>query len=329
MPTVCGRTARLGLHHGFGCIVTVAIEAAARLAAEEAGVHQFLLQHRRRKALVAEIGRVHRLRDREIHVVADQVHQLEGTHAESPAVAHHGVQRRRIGGAFLQQAQRLGIVWAGDAVDDEARGRRRVHGVLAPGLRGGVDGVGNVLVSRQAADHFDQRHQRHGIKEVHADQAFGMAQWRRDRGDGNRGSVGREDAARVDDGFKVGEQGALDVEVFDDGFHHQRRIFYLVQRVHGAQAFACEIRLGGAHAALLDQPGVDLADVRDGLACGFRTRVEQAYLVAAGRCHLRDAGTHGAAADDGNDAALCQCRHPYSPLNCAGRLAMKAATPSR
>src|SRR5206468_13015535 len=114
--------------------------AASGLEAQEAGVDEFLLQDRGGEARVAKISVEHRLRDGKIDVVADQVHQLEGAHAKTPAIAQYGVDGGRVGALLLQQAQRLGVERAGDAVDDEAGGRFRVHRVLAPVGRSGVDG---------------------------------------------------------------------------------------------------------------------------------------------------------------------------------------------
>ena len=108
-------------------------EAAPRLAPEQAAVDHLALHQRRHVALVAEVGVEHRLRDREVGVVADQVHQLARPHAKAGA-AQARVDRRRLGGALVQQRQRLGVVRAGDAVDDEARRRARVHRRLAPAL---------------------------------------------------------------------------------------------------------------------------------------------------------------------------------------------------
>jgi hypothetical protein len=219
----------LGLDLGHSNTLAVAVEAASRFTAEETGVHQLLLQDRGREARVAKIGLEHRLRDREIDVMADQVHQLERPHAEAAAVAHDRIQRGRIGRLFLQHAQRLGIIGTRHAVDDEARRGFRVHRILAPGFGGGVHGIGDCLVSRDAFDHFDQRHQRHRVKEVHADQALRPLQLRGDGRHRDRRGVGGEDAVRADDAFQLGEQGALDVHVFDDGFDHQRGVLQLAR----------------------------------------------------------------------------------------------------
>ena len=305
---LCGPLLRgLGLRLRRRHVIAVAVETAARLAAQEARIHQFLLHDGRREARVAVIGVEDGLRDGVIDVVADQVHQLERAHAEAAAVAHHRIDRGRVGGLFEQQAQPLRVIRTGHAVDDEAGRRLRVHRILAPGRGGRIDGVGGGLAGGDARDHFHQRHQRHRIEEVHAGEAFGALQFGTDRGDGDRRRVRGEDAVRPDDAFQVGEQGALDVEVFDHGFHHERGILRFVERAHRVHALAGEIRFRRAHAAFFDQPcqGFDYAG--DGLVDGFRPGVEQPHGMSGHGRHLGDAGAHRAAADDGDDAVLVQC----------------------
>jgi hypothetical protein len=80
--------------------IAVPVKAAAGFTAKEAGVDQFLLQHGGGETRVAKKCIEHGLRHRKIHVVADQVHQLEWPHAKAAAVAHHGVERDGISGLF-------------------------------------------------------------------------------------------------------------------------------------------------------------------------------------------------------------------------------------
>ena len=301
------------LRHGGRRAFAVQIKTPARFAAEETGVDHFLLQHGRREARIVEIGAEHGLRDGEIHVVADQVHQLEWAHAETARFAQHGIDGGRVARLLVQQAPAFRIERTGDAVDDEAGRRFRMHGVLAPGDRGVVDGGGDLLAGGQATDHFDQRHQRHGIKEVHADQAFRAAQLGGDGRHGNRRRVRRQDAVVADQRFEFGEQAALDVEIFHDGFHHQGAIAHVGQAAGCLQARRGGRRFVRRHAALFSQLRIHLADVGQRLAHGVRARVVQFDCVAGGRGHLRDAGAHGAAADDGDDTVVCQCAHISVP----------------
>jgi hypothetical protein len=92
---------------------------------------------------------------------------------------------------------------------------------FSPRGGGGKQGVRDRRIGRQAADDFDQRHLRHGIKKMHARQALRQAQARCDRGHGNRRGIGSQDAVIADHCFQFREQRLLGGQVFDDGFHHQ------------------------------------------------------------------------------------------------------------
>jgi hypothetical protein len=192
-----------------------------------------------------------------------------------------------------------------------------------------VHGFSDCRIGREAADHFHQRHQRHGVEEVHADQALRLAQLGGDGSDGDRRSIGGEDGFIADDALQVGEQAALDVQVFDDGFDHQLCVGNVGQAGHAMQAATRGVGIGAGHLALFNQLAIHLADVGNGPLDRFRAGVEQLHRVTGGRRDLRDARTHCPAADHGNDTAFRQSRHAYSPLKFGVRLLMKASTPSR
>ena len=91
--------------------------------------------------------------------------------------------------ALVQQRERLGVVGPGDAVDDEARRRARMHRRLAPALAQLEDRRRHVGVGLQAGDDLDQLHQRHRVEEVHADHAARLLQAVGERGDRDRRRV--------------------------------------------------------------------------------------------------------------------------------------------
>ena len=63
---------------------------------------------------------------------------------------------------------------------------------------------------------LDQRHRGHGVEEVQPDDALGVLQVGRHRGDRQRGGVRREDRRRGDDGLQLGEHLLLQVEDLGD-----------------------------------------------------------------------------------------------------------------
>ncbi len=164
---------------------------------------------------------------------------------------------------------------------------------------------------------------------MHTNQPLRAAQPGGDGGDGNGRGIGGQDAFLANDIFKVGEQLALDVEVFDNCLDHDGGTGDLLQAASASNALTCRVGVGGRHAAFLNQLAISLADVGKCLVDRVGARVEQAHLVARTGGDLGNARTHRAAADDAHHAACCQCTHAYSPLNCGVRFSMKALTPSR
>ncbi|MNZ47224.1 hypothetical protein D3C78_649310 [compost metagenome] len=118
--------------------------------------------------------------------MADQVGELEGTHAKTAGVAQQGVEGRAVGGAFLQQAQAFGVERPGHAVDDEAGGGFGVHRLFTPGACRGVQPLGQRPWRGQAGDDLDQGHQRRRIEEVHADHPLGVGEAGGQAGDRQR-----------------------------------------------------------------------------------------------------------------------------------------------
>src|SRR3546814_19555681 len=70
-------------------------------AAELAALLQQRVQRSGGHPAVEEIALMDDLADREVHVDAGQVHQLERSHAEAPGIAHHRIdlssEERRVG----------------------------------------------------------------------------------------------------------------------------------------------------------------------------------------------------------------------------------------
>src|SRR5204863_2571615 len=95
-----------GGRRGTGAVVIV---AALALATEQARVDEPSLDERRTIARILEEAVVHTGGDGEVHVVADEVHQLERSHAKSSDVAHGPIDRRDVGNSFLEDAKRLAV----------------------------------------------------------------------------------------------------------------------------------------------------------------------------------------------------------------------------
>ena len=174
------------------------------------------------------------------HVEADRVGELDGPH-------RHAEGARRLvdlllGLAALEPLQRLHHVGAQHAVDEEARTALDDQRELVDGGHEDAALAHLVLAALGAADHLDQRHLRHRIEEVDADETAGIGQRRGDLLDHDRGGVGGEDGAGLELALERLEEVLLDLELLDDRLdHHVGAADALARRVgdqarHGRRA---------------------------------------------------------------------------------------------
>ncbi|VWB16481.1 hypothetical protein BLA6863_00606 [Burkholderia lata] len=296
---------RIARRFEIGCgrrrAVRIRIEAAPRLAPEEARVHEFLLDQRRRVARIVEVRAEHRFGHREVHVVADQVHQLERPHPEAAGLAHHRVDRCRRATLLVQHAQRLRVIRPRDAVHDEARRRFRHHGPLAPCGGGGIEHLRDLWRGREPAHHLDERHQRRRVEEMQAGDALRHAQPGRDRRDRDRRRVGGQQARVVDMALKGREDLALHVEPLRRRLDDQCGAREIGQFTHRANPGACRVGLGRFEPALLGEPRELRADAGQRLVAGGFVQVEQQHRMAGRRRDLRNARAHRAGTDHADD----------------------------
>ena len=261
--------------------------------------------------------------------MADQVHQLEWPHAEATGIAHHRVDSGSIGRLLAQQTPAFRVERTGYTVDDEARSGTCVYRILAPRCGRIEYRLRDRCIGCQTADHFHQRHQRYGIKEVHPHQSLRQLQSRRNGCDGNRRGIGSEDAGVTHHAFQFGKQRTFNLQIFHNGLYHQPCVRHIVQvqcRVdagYRSRTFHC------AQTFFLHQFVQRSGDIGHGFGDGFGAVVVQPHGVASNGGHLRDACAHGARTDNSDSAASIQSCHAYSPLNCGARFSMNAATPSR
>ena len=130
-----------------------------------------------------------------------------------------------------------------DAVGDEAREVVRLGRCLAELSRQVGDGGGGLVRRLRRADDLDERHDGHGVEEVHADHAVGPAGRGRQRGDRDGGGVGREDRVRRKDAVGCPEDRFLHRNVFHHGLDHE---LGLDDAVHGLHTREHLVRVGAA-----------------------------------------------------------------------------------
>src|SRR5205823_2109908 len=119
-----------------------------------------------------------------VHVVADEVHQLEWAHPEATELAHRPIDCRRVGDALLEHSDRFTIERPRDAIHDEAGGIGRHDGSFLPRLDESRRTRHDVSRGVEPRDDLDERQHRRWIEEMHADDALGCATRRCYRGHG-------------------------------------------------------------------------------------------------------------------------------------------------
>jgi hypothetical protein len=114
----------------------------AALAAVVAGGHELVLDAGGLESRIEVEGRPDRSSHRGVHVVADEIHQLERTHAEAGAADDlvDSCWRRHL---LLDEPQRLAVEAASDPVDNEPWGGLHARNLFPPGSGEVRDLVGN------------------------------------------------------------------------------------------------------------------------------------------------------------------------------------------
>ena len=80
-----------------------------------------------------------------------------------------------------------------------------------------------LIAGGHAADNLHQRHYRHGVEEVHADDLLGTARLGGQLGDGDGGGVGGQDGAFRQNAVERGEELGLQIEALRGGFNSEIR----------------------------------------------------------------------------------------------------------
>lgn len=262
-------------------VLAVREPAPARLAAQPPRLHQPALRERGREPRVLEEGLPYGPGDGLVDVLADQIGQFEGAHPEAAGLTQHRVDRGGVGGPLLVHPERLGVVGAGDAVDDEARGVRAAHRSLAPRACCLERAPRAVVVRREPADDLHERQKGGGIEEVEPDQTAGAAQLTGDGRDGEGGGVRGEQTVVGDDVLQGREQFLLDGELFQNGLDDQSGVGQLGD-LHGrTEPGGRGVARRGVEPALLDQPVQTPGEGRGGLFRTARHGVVEPYGMAA------------------------------------------------
>ena len=112
----------------------VIIKTLTGLAAITAGIDQLFLNQGWAVAWLIEKFLIDTLRDREIHILTNQICKFTRPHGKTATFAHDVIELFRGGGIFLQGTKGLGIIRSCDTIDDKTGGRFGSHRNLVPVL---------------------------------------------------------------------------------------------------------------------------------------------------------------------------------------------------
>jgi len=278
--------------------------SATGLSAEPSGVHIPLLGEGRRVTRVVVERVPHALRHRIIDVVADQVHQLEGPHAEAAEFRHCPVNRGDVRNALLVNPDGLAIEGPRHAVHNESRRVLRDGRLLAPVPHQDRHLLGQTLPGLQGGDHLHKGQEGSRVEKVQAQEAGGVGQSSRQPGDGQARGVRGQDGGLPHNGFQRGEDGLLDVFLLHDGLNDQtaggtRR--QLGRRPDSGQDL---IGFTGGQPPFLDEPLEDPVQIGQCPRDGGLIPVHKEDIMASRSGNLGNALTHRSGADDAHSHAL-------------------------
>ncbi len=153
---------------------------------------------------------------------------------------------------------------------------------------------------RLTANQLDERHQRHGIHEMHPDDAVGAGGRRAQRRDRNRGGVRGHNRVHLRDDVELREQRTFRLDVFDNRLHEEVSICQELQRRRHRQAAQRLVALDGPERALLDKFAQALGDRHSGAIEHRHLEVDQVDGESGLGEDLGDAMAHRARADHTN-----------------------------
>jgi hypothetical protein len=161
------------------------------------------------------------------------------------------------------------------------------------------------LVRRQLrADDLEERHQRGGIEEVHADHALRRRRGRGDLRHRQRRRVRRQHRVGSADALELGEESLLGGELLDDRLDHEVASSDVGEIRREREAGKRVVARFLFQLALLDLAGEEMRDPVAGPLGKLERDFTADRLDARLRAQLRDAGSHRAQPDHADTANL-------------------------
>ena len=159
-------------------------------------------------------------------------------------------------------------------------------------------GLERLIGGGDRADHLEQLHHLHRVEEVEADEALGPLRRGALRDHGQRGGVGGEDRAVLDDPVDLAPHRELLVEVLGDRLDDEVAVGEVGVVERPLDAPADLVRGGLLELALLDRAAELLLDLPEPLVERALVDLADDHVIARLRRGLCDSVAHEAAADD-------------------------------
>ena len=225
-------------------------------------------------------GLPHALRHRIIDVVADQVHQLEGPHAEAAEFRHCPVNRGDVRNALLVNPDGLAIEGPRHAVHNESWRVLRDGRLLAPVSHQDRHLLGETVPSLQGRHNLHEGQERGGVKKVQTEEAGGVGQSGRQPGDGQARGVRGQDGGLPHNGLQRGEDRLLHLFLLHNGLDDQSARGTGRHLRRGVNPGQDVIGFGSGKPPFLDEPLEDPVQIGQGPCDGGLIPVHQDDVMA-------------------------------------------------
>src|SRR6266566_2756243 len=298
------------------CSVAVSIKPLPRFPSQPSRCNHLLEQWRGAVFVLAEPV-LKDFHDRKTDVETDEIGERKWPERMVHTQLHDLIYRFRCADAFLHAKDRLVDHRHQHAVRHEPRRVVDLDRRLAQLLCDLNHFRGRLIRCLKSAYDFDERHQRDGVHEVHADDLSGPLGLRRDLCDRNRGRVRREDRGWRSEPIEVLENLELDLGIFGRGFDNEIGTLHGIERrarLDSAKRL-CSLLL--APCSLFHQASNVCLNRLERAGERIGGDIDQRDVPALLREHVRDAVAHRSSADDSDTThAATTC----SPTVDGGRL---------
>ena len=301
---------RLLLNHDSRTLspVPIGIHPSPRLATKMPINNKLRLQHAGTQKSRAIQCLPHRACRRHVHILADEVGQLQRTHAKAAKIAHRAIDDSRPSDAILKNPERFQVVGPRNVVDNKPRDVRSPGHDLTPPLcdrRGPID---DPRLRPFTRNNLDELHKRRRVEEVHANRAMSLTDGLAQPAHRQRRCVRGNDRIVRQPLNNLGQHSSLGIEILDHSLDNKATRAQVRRGSRRPQPRCRRIRLAARQSPLLHEP---IETPPDPINRGLNSRlvdIQELDRPPTGRSNLRNAGAHRPGAEDEKRAISHQGR---------------------